>query len=195
MKGVFEMFLRSRMVISLASLLVATCGCSETDDAPVEAITRPAQLQDQAKPSPWQITDGAARIALANEIDDSELADAIAQAQASAEEARKRWQSTTNDERNQWAIKWAAPTVDGNIEHVWVKPIVTWSKFRIEGRLANQPVAELACDKTLGQPVSFPIEELSDWVHLIESSGEEEEPTREGGFTVKLLEQRYGQPE
>ena len=82
-----------------------------------------------------------------------------------------------------------------NIEHVWVKPIVTWSKFRIEGRLANQPVAELACDKTLGQPVSFPIEELSDWVHLIESSGEEEEPTREGGFTVKLIEQRYGEPE
>lgn len=192
--GVFVMFLRSWMVISLASLLAATCGCSETDDAPVEAITRPAQLQDQAKPSPWQIIDGAARIALASEIDDSELADAIAQAKSSAEEARKRWQNATNQQRNQWAIKWAAPTVDGNIEHVWVKPIVTWSKFRIEGKLANQPLAELVCDKTLGQSVSFPIEELSDWVYLIEGNDDESKPTREGGFTIKLLEQRYGEP-
>ena len=99
--GVFVMILKNWIVIALASLLVFLCGCSETDDAPVEVIRRPAQPQEQPKPSPWQITDGAARVALASEIDDSELADAIAQAQASAEEARKRWQSTTNDERNQ----------------------------------------------------------------------------------------------
>lgn len=192
--GVFLMIFKSWMVISLASLLVSLCGCSETDDAPVKTITRPAQPQEQPKPSPWQITDGAARIALASEIDDYELADAIAQAQASADEARKRWQSATNQQRNQWAIKWAAPTVDGNIEHVWVKPILAWSKFRIEGRLANQPLAELACDKTLGQSVSFPIEELSDWLFLAESA-DEEESLREGGFTIKLLQQRYGDPE
>lgn len=191
--GVLVMILRSWTVISLASLLVATCGCSESEDTPVEAIARPAQLQNQAKPSPWQIINGAARIALVSETNDQELADAIAQAQSSADEARKRWQNATNQQRNQWAIKWAAPTVDGNIEHVWVKPILAWSKFRIEGKLANQPLAELACDKTLGQSVSFPIEELSDWVFMTE--GSDDEALREGGFTIKLLKQRYGKPE
>lgn len=181
------------LTICIASCVVTLCGCSETD-APSETTRRPVQPQDQPKPSPWQITDGAARIALAREIDDSELAEALAQAQATAEQARKRWKSATNEQRNQWAIKWAAPTVDGNVEHIWVKPILAWSKFRIEGKLANQPTTELACAKTLGQSVSFPIEELSDWVYLAEES-DDDGALREGGFTLKLLEQRYGKPE
>ena len=183
------------LTICIAGLSIAISGCSEADAPPIEATKRPVQQQTQPKPSPWHISDGAARIALAGEMDDRELADAVAEARSTADEARKRWQSATEQERSHWAIKWAAPTVDGNVEHVWIKPILAWSKFRIEGRLANQPTVELVCDKTLGQAVSFPIEELSDWVLMIEGAGEEAEPTHEGGFTMKLLEQRYGEPE
>ena len=186
--------MRSWSIICIASLLIALCGCSETDNPPPETTRRPVQPVDQPKPSPWQITDGAARIAVASEADDRELTEAIAEAQTTAEEARKRWQSATNEQRNQWAIKWAAPTAEGNVEYVWIKPIQAWSIFRIEGKLANQPTTELACDKTLGQSVSFPIEELSDWVQLI-AGIDDVEATREGGFTMKLLQQRYGEPE
>ncbi len=192
--GVFVLILRSWIVITLTSLLIAFGGCSETDVPPSETTRRPVQLQEESKPSPWQIIDGSAQIALANETEDAELADAIAKAQASADEARKHWQSATNDERYQWAIKWAAPTIDGEVEHIWIKPITNWSKFRIEGKLANQPLAELACDKTLGQAVSFPIEELSDWVQII-SGTNDDEALQKGGFTIKLLEQRFGEPE
>lgn len=183
------------LTICIAGLGIAICGCSE-DTQPLEATRRTTPQQTQLKPpSPWQISDGAARIALASEIDDQELADAIAKAQSTANEARKRWQDANENQRSQWAIKWASPTADGKIEHIWIKPILTWSKFRIEGKLANPPTVELACDKSLGQAVSFPIEELSDWVQMIEGAGEESQPTQTGGFTMKLLEQRYGEPE
>jgi hypothetical protein len=51
------------------------------------------------------------------------------------------------------------------VEHVWVRP-VSWSRFRIEGRLAS-------------------------WLHLLDGTID---GRREGGFTIDLLEQRHGPP-
>jgi uncharacterized protein YegJ (DUF2314 family) len=47
------------------------------------------------------------------------------------------------------------------------------------------------CGRKAGELVSFPVEELSDWLHLLDGTIE---GGREGGFTIDLLEQRHGPP-
>ncbi len=72
-----------------------------------------------------------------------------------------------------------------------------WSAFRIEGVLASTPANQLTSGKTLGDLVSFPIEELSDWIRYSSDAplaGGEFDRPYEGGFTVKLLEKRHGKP-
>ncbi len=173
----------------LGTSWVALIGC-ESAEMPPEATKRSPPTV--AQPSPWQTADGSAHVAVPNEADDPELAEAIAEARRTVDQAQQRWLSSTEQERLHWTVKWAAPTVNGGVEHLWVKPILHWSPFRIEGRLANPPQAELASGKGLGETVSFPIEELSDWALLLQGriGGE-----HEGGFTVELFEQRYGQPD
>ena len=175
--------------IKLWTSWVALIGC-ESAEMPPEATKRSPPTV--AQPSPWQIADGSAQVAVPNEADDPQLAEAIAEAHRTADQAQQRWMNSTEQERSQWTVKWAAPTVNGGVEHLWVKPILHWSPFRIEGRLANPPQAELASGKVLGETVSFPIEELSDWAYLLQGRIDGE---HEGGFTVELLEQRYGQPD
>ncbi len=173
----------------LGTSWVALFGC-ESAEMPPEATKRSPPTV--ARPSPWQIADGSAQVAVPKEADDPELAQAIAEARRTVDQARQRWLGSTEQERLQWTVKWGAPTVTGGVEHLWVKPILHWSPFRIEGRLANPPQAELASGKGLGETVSFPIEELSDWVHRLEDRIDGE---HEGGFTVELFEHRYGQPD
>lgn len=168
---------------------VALIGC-ESAETPPEATKRSPPTV--AQPSPWQTADGSAQVAVPNEADDPQLAEAIAEARRTVDQARQRWLSSTEQERLRWTVKWAAPTVNGGVEHLWVKPILHWSPFRIEGRLANPPQAELASGRGLGETVSFPVEELSDWAYLLQGRIDGE---HEGGFTVELLEQRYGQPD
>ncbi|MHC4415898.1 MAG: DUF2314 domain-containing protein [Planctomycetota bacterium] len=134
---------------------------------------------------------GSAQIALSSESDDPELAAAIARARATVEDARRRWLATpAGGDRGGWAVKWAAPAVDGPVEHVWVRP-ESWTGFRIEGRLASPPHHELLCGRVQGERVGFPVEELTDWVHLIDGAID---GRREGGFTIDLLEERLGPP-
>jgi uncharacterized protein YegJ (DUF2314 family) len=133
--------------------------------------------------------DGSARIAVAAEPDDPQLAEAIERARSTAAQARRRWRAGPGA-GSSWAIKWAAPTIRGGVEHVWVRP-VSWSRFRIEGRLASPPHAELVCGRKAGELVSFPIEEMSDWLHLLDGTID---GRREGGFTIDLLEERHGLP-
>ncbi len=52
--------------------------------------------------------------------------------------------------------------------------------------------AELASGRGLGETVSFPVEELSDWAYLLQGRIDGE---HDGGFTVELFERRYGQPD
>ena len=97
------------------------------------------------------------------------------------------------DQRERWAVKWAARTIDGAVEHVWVRP-ATWSAFRIEGVLASRPMSELECAKAAGELVSFPIEELSDWRYDTGRRDGQGRPIIEGDFTAAVLEARFGQP-
>lgn len=180
--------------ILLLTIAPVISGCNDGNDSGSAPPAAPAVVGD--KPSRWRSKDSSVTVAVPDEDADRELAAAIAQARASAGEARQRWAAAAPQDRSRWSVKWAAPTVDGRVEHVWVQP-ANWSGFRIEGLLASQPINELACGKTLGELVSFPSDELSDWIHdttVNESPPSSGARTFEGGFTVKLLEQRYGRP-
>lgn len=118
------------------------------------------------------------------------LAEAIEHARSTVDDARNRWTHADAEDRSNWAVKWAAPLSNGAVEYLWVRP-EHWSKFRIEGVLLNEPVHELVSGAVRGDRVSFPAEQLVDWVHIIRS-GEFE--TREGGFTVDVLAGRSDQP-
>jgi uncharacterized protein YegJ (DUF2314 family) len=110
-------------------------------------------------------------------------------ARATAGRARQRWRADPAG-RGSWAVKWASPTVDGGVEHVWVQPLA-WSRFRVEGRLTSPPRLPLACGRQAGDLVSFPAEELSDWVHLLDGTVD---GRREGGYTIDVLVRRHGPP-
>lgn len=175
----------------LVAFICILCGCVDTG-----SDSSTTSSKDSApKTSPWQPgTNGSEPvIAVPMEADDPDMQAAIAEARKTAEDARKRWTAADAHGRTQWAIKWAAPTADEKIEHVWVQPI-SWSPFRIEGILKSEPRTPLAAGKTTGQLVSFPIEELSDWLYVTQVDPRTGQMTTEGGFTNKVLEARYGKP-
>ncbi len=172
--------------IAIAGLPLAVVACEDQPPPP----QLQAESPQPAPPSLWQDGPRSPIVAIDESADDPEMVEAMKAARASAEDARKRWSLATSEQRARWAIKWAAPTADGRTEHVWVSP-VRWSKFRIEGVLTSEPVNELANGKSLGDLVSFPIDELSDWIFL---KTDDFTGPREGGFTVNVLEKRYGTP-
>jgi uncharacterized protein YegJ (DUF2314 family) len=135
----------------------------------------------------WRQIDGSSVVAIEEAGADgpgTELASAVAEARRTAPAARVRFLASGAEERGRWAVKWAAPTEDGGVEYVWVEP-VTWSLFRIEGRLASPPQRSLACGRGLDDMVGFPAAELVDWLREPAGAGE-----REGGFTADVLDRR-----
>jgi uncharacterized protein YegJ (DUF2314 family) len=162
-------------------------GCEVESETPERTAVAPVTAPKPA-PSAWRTIDESPQVAVPADAPDAALASARERARASMDDARTRWAAATEDERRSWAIKWAAPTVGGGVEYVWVEPL-TWSTHRIEGRLASPPQHELTCGRTKDELVGFPAEELADWVHYLEG-----DPTgpREGGFTVDVLERRFG---
>lgn len=176
---------RFSAVIGCALALNVIGGCAEE---PPPAKAQPTEVKSSA----WKSANGATVVS-ADDASDESLRAAIEQARKTAETARARWTQADDADRAHWAIKWAAPTFDQRIEYVWVRP-VNWSPFRIEGVLMSQPVAELECGKREGELVSFAIEELADWVHSFDSPPHVGEGEFEGGFTVRVLEERFGKP-
>ncbi|MHC5113181.1 MAG: DUF2314 domain-containing protein [Planctomycetota bacterium] len=162
--------------------LVAACLLAGCEHEPV--VTHRAPEDDAAGPPRpmWVERDGSEQATVA--VDDEELADAIAEARRTAEDARRRWDLAPLHERPRWAVKWHAPTADGGHEYVWVEPM-HWSLFRVEGRLASPPRRELACGRRQDELVSFPSAELADWIYRPAHG------PHEGGFTVNVLEGRF----
>jgi len=173
----------------LVAIVLTTTACEPQD--PI-AHARPP-LTTSPEGSRWRSIGGSARVAAAPAEAFPELAAAMSRARSTADEALERWALDPEPAmaRNRWAVKWAAPTVDGGVEHVWVRP-TSWSRHRIEGWLANSPQGTLACGRGEGELVSFAAEELSDWVHF--AAGANADPI-EGGFTIPVLATRYGHPD
>jgi uncharacterized protein YegJ (DUF2314 family) len=166
------------------------CESRSPSDSDQPAARRTSDADLPAR-NDWRVIDDSPQVALPADFDDEALAAAIARAQETAGEARRRWLATPPGMRQGWAIRWAAPTAEGGIEYLWVDP-VNWSRHRVEGRLANPPQRELACGKGLDQLVSFPVEQLADWISAADADPSPADTARHGGFTVRLLEDRYG---
>jgi uncharacterized protein YegJ (DUF2314 family) len=179
---------RAGRVAALCALMLSL-GC-DAPEPEARDESPPANTPPQARATAWREFEHSYQAAIPAEAGDAALAAAIAEARATLDAARARWETGGPLQRSEWAIKWAAPRADGAVEHVWVRP-ATWSRFRIEGVLASPPRGPLQCGKHLGEFVSFPVEEVSDWVHF--THGNVSGP-RKGGFTIDALEERLGQP-
>jgi uncharacterized protein YegJ (DUF2314 family) len=184
------------VTITVGMVMAAlTIGCDDhvsriaQDSPPVE--TRVAQ---------WRVHEvngnRSVRIAVEHEAAHELLAAAVEQARQTADEAREQWRHSPESHRHHWAVKWAAPVSDdaGAVEHVWVCPL-HWSQFRVEGVLLSEPDRPLEISSgsghatAVGDIVSFPADELSDWVRwrIGQPNGE-----RDGGFTIDALERIAG---
>lgn len=109
--------------------------------------------------------------------------EAIERAHMTALEAARKWRHSPD--REHWYVIWAARTVGGGVEHVWVRP-VTWNEHRIEGTLLSEPQRDLEAGRHGGEIVAFPADELSDWIHLVEGTFD---GAREGGFTLEVIDE------
>lgn len=169
--------------------VIAAAAAAGCDEQPAIAPAEPP-LSPAPEGSAWRRGGGSEMVATPPPADDPQLAAAIAQARSTAGQARERWAQEPEQARRSWAVNWAAPTADGGVEYVWVRP-TGWSQYRIEGWLANPPQAVLACGRVQGELVSFPADELADWARF-----DDDDPERpvEGGFTIRLLDDRYGTP-
>jgi len=167
-------------------MLALLTGCDQADTAPPTPDSNASRNASQRQ-SPYRNVDGARVTRLPSIEDDAELAEAIAAARAMLDSARVLWATGPQDERNRWAVKWAAPLADGGVEHLWVRP-TSWSKHRIEGVLLSRPTAELLAAHEKGDAVSLTPEDVSDWMHFTSEDGNE----YEGGYTVALINERGG---
>jgi uncharacterized protein YegJ (DUF2314 family) len=197
---------RASAIFAAGLLGLPIAACDRSSD-PQTTGAPPAAVGNHQ--SPWRGEVRSAVISVGDESVKKDLAAAIAQARATAADARLRWMALAPQDRARWAVKWAAPVApadadatdaddSGGVEHVWVRPI-NWSPFRIEGVLASEPVQAIAGGKSLGDVVSFPIDELSDWVCFAGDAKDSLGDTSlvrpvEGGFTLEILESRYGRP-
>ncbi len=175
--------------LSLAIALFAAICASLPGCEPLEEPKAPDLVSEsQEKPSRWKLLENAMVVSLPEDEPDAELEAAMTKARNTAPGQSELWLTARPERQDRWAIKWAAPTAEDRVEYVWVRPL-SWTQHRIEGILANTPQNELACAKTLGEPVSFPARQLADWIHF--RTGNFDGPYA-GGFTVSILSERYG---
>jgi uncharacterized protein YegJ (DUF2314 family) len=175
----------SVLFASFVTVLVSA-GCEKPN--PTGADSGDRQTSPNTQPT-WVTELEGEPVIAADLSNDPDMKEAIAEARRTAESARKEWRDTPVADRPRWAVKWAAKTRDGSLEYVWVRPM-HWSPFRIEGRLLSRPRHELIEAVDFGDLVAFPVEELVDWVKQPAEPG----APRKGGFTIDVLEQRFGSP-
>jgi len=176
------MFVRLPL-ISLLIVLSTLQACDQSD----HDISKQTSTAQQS--SAWVRDEVSSHAVLTSDAVNA-LAESIEEAQRTAHEAREQFNKALPHERVRYALQWMARTVDGSREFVWVRP-VEWSPFRIEGVLLSQPTGELEVGAVPGELVSFPIEELADWVIL-----DDNHPGTavKGATTLNAIEQRIGTP-
>ena len=176
-------------MIALAAAFLLPQGCAPPLPEPEPAESSADDPQDESSDPAWTVVNDQTMAMMPDAADDPELQEAIDAARSTSEGARNRWAEATD--RDSWLIKWEAPLVDGGIEYLWVRPEI-WTPHRIEGVLANAPQHQLEFDAAAGDRVSFPAEQLADWIHFLpDGSGDGE---FEGGTTHRLILERHGPP-
>ncbi len=173
---------------ALGLCVVVLPGCDDAGSEPIEQPIAPRETVD-TKPQ-WQELSDAIVLPADAPNNNKALADAIDRARKTLHEARTRWTQADETDRLRWAVKWVAPLDNGEVEYVWVHP-THWSPFRVEGVLLNEPVHALLIGASSGDAVSFPDEEICDWIHLPRPGTN---APAEGGFTNDALLQTKESP-
>ena len=110
--------------------------------------------------------------------EDAEMNDAIAQARQTTDTFL---QILTDPKPNQtdFSVKRPYPTKTGGTrkEHIWISHLSYDGRF-LHGTVGDEPVN--ISNLKSGEPVSFPLNELSDWMYL-------EDGKIVGGYTIRVL--------
>lgn len=111
------------------------------------------------------------------EDDDAEMNAAIDTAKNTFEFFEKNWQTMESDG---YSLKFALPTTDGELEHIWFSPTKIQGD-RITGECANAP-ANIP-DLKIGDVRTVSRNDISDWMIVVGNRCF-------GGYTIRVLASR-----
>lgn len=172
--------------VIMASVSFGCVSCDKPEETPP-----PVVREAPPAPSPWRATSVGATLSLDDDAVENLLADAIAEAQRTAPEARRRWAEVTDANDQAWAVQCAATTIDGRTEYIWVRP-THWSAHRVEGVILSEPENELLGGEGKGDSMAFAADDLTDWLHQRRTR---RGVNQDGGFTIAALESAFGPPD
>ncbi|WDQ18409.1 DUF2314 domain-containing protein [Rhodopirellula sp. P2] len=138
----------------VASTLIAFCGCSESP-TPNSSVSSVVNVED----------------------DDSEMNAAIAKAQETLSFFENNWKTMGSDA---YSLKFALPTSDGELEHIWFTPIKIEGD-EITGECANDP--ENIPNLKLGDARTVTRSDITDWMIIVGQKCY-------GGYTIRVLSER-----
>jgi uncharacterized protein YegJ (DUF2314 family) len=145
---------KSKSIVSLLYIAILTLGCSEPDD------------RTASNPPVLYVEDV-----------DAEMNDAISTAKKTLSFFEKNWQTMESDGVS---VKFAIPTSDGELEHIWFTP-TAFNGNEVTGRCANDPVKVPSLK--LGDIRTVSRDDVSDWMIVIGNRCF-------GGYTIRVLAQR-----
>jgi uncharacterized protein YegJ (DUF2314 family) len=117
--------------------------------------------------------------------DDAEMNAAISQARHTTDEFL-RVLAAPKPNQTDWSVKREYPTKTGSGgEHIWISDL-TYDGKLLHGKVGDDPVN--IANLKLGDEVSFPPAELTDWMYL-------EDGKIVGGYTIRVLRKRMSAQE
>lgn len=108
---------------------------------------------------------------------DAEMNAAISTAKKTLPFFEKNWQTMESDGVS---VKFAVPTSDGELEHIWFTP-TSFNGNEVTGRCANDPVKVPSLK--LGDIRTVSRDDVSDWMIIVGNRCF-------GGYTIRVLSQR-----
>ena len=111
------------------------------------------------------------------EEDDAEMNAAIAAAKKTLPFFEKNWQTMESDG---FSVKFALPTSDGELEHIWFSP-TSFNGNDVTGECANDPVKVPGLK--LGDVRTVSRDSVSDWMIVVGNRCF-------GGYTIRVLASR-----
>lgn len=121
--------------------------------------------------------DFAARPVVNVEDDDAEMVEAIETAKKTLVFFENNWRTMKNDG---YSLKFALPTNDGGLEHIWFSPSKIEGK-KITGKCANDPVSVPGLK--FGDIRTVNRSDVSDWMIVVGNKCF-------GGYTIRVLADR-----
>ena len=111
------------------------------------------------------------------EVNDADMNAAMETALGTFSFFEENWQTMENDG---YSLKFALPTTDGEVEHIWFSP-TSIQGDKITGECANDPVK--VAGLKLGGIRTVARDDISDWMIIVGNQCY-------GGYTIRVLAKR-----